>query len=529
MKFKLYFQSVRNYNLFFLFCCTLFCTKSNAQHPVGIFDDQVDIGNPKIKGSSSYDEKLQSYDLAGGGYNIWFNRDEFHFLYKKMSGDFILTADFEFTGDTVGAVGHRKIGWMIRESLDEGAASINSCKHIDNLIVLQWRPYRGMFMRDPEDELFYSKKGGQTIQLQRRGKLVTMKIAHPGEPLQLVGAHEMADMKDEVLAGIYILSHDSNAIAHAKVWNVRIDKPVIHPYTSNPHVVNVSGNDVLGSRLEILDVANGNRQVIHESPGRFEAPNWMPDGKKLLFNEGGFLYTIPITGGTPEKLNTGEVTRNNNDHAISFDGKMLALSSSREGLPGGGSTVYTVPLSGGNPRLITEGTPSYLHGWNPNGKEVAIVAKRNGETVYNIYKVSLNDRKETALTSNKATHVDGPEYSPDGKYIYYNANISGTMQIWRMKPDGSGKEQLTFEEYHNWFPHISPDGNSMVFISFPPDIDPDAHPSYKEVMLRVMKLSSPGAPKVVAYLYGGQGTINVPSWSPDSRYLAFVSNSEKAK
>lgn len=529
MKYKSYIHSILNYRFIFLICSTLFFNRSIAQHPVGIFDDHTDIGNPKLHGSATYNEETQTYDLAGGGYNIWFNRDEFQFVYKKISGDFILTADFDFTGDTVGAVGHRKIGWMIRESTDEGAASINSCKHIDQLVVLQWRPYRGMFMRDPEDELFYSKRGGQTIQLQRIGKVVTMKIAHPGEPLQLVGSHVMEDMKDTVLAGIYILSHDSNAMAYAKVWNVRIDKPVMHPYTSNPHIVNDPGNDVLGSRLEILNIADGSRKVIHESAGKFEAPNWMPGGKKLLFNEGGSLYTIPVSGGTPEKLNTGAVARNNNDHAISFDGKMLAISSHRDSLPGGGSTVYAVPLTGGDPRLITDETPSYLHGWNPNGKEIAIVAQRNGSGIYNLYKVSLKDKKETALTSNKTGHVDGPEYSPDGKYIYYNANVSGTMQIWRMRPDGSGREQLTFDEYHNWFPHISPDGNWMVFISFPPDIDPDSHPSYKEVMLRVMKLTSPGAPKVVAYLYGGQGTINVPSWSPDSKYLAFVSNSEKAK
>lgn len=500
-----------------------------AQHSIGIFDDHADIGNPKLKGNASYDASTQTYNLTGAGSNIWFNRDEFHFLYKKISGDFILTADFDFTGDTAKAAGHRKIGWMIRESLDEGAASMNACKHIDGLTVLQWRPYRGMFMRDPEDELFYAKKGGQTIQLQRIGKLITMKIAHPGEPLQLVGSHVMEDMKDEVLAGVYILSHDSNQIAQAKIWNVRIDKPVFHPYTSNPHVVATDSHDVLGSRLEIVDIADGKRMVIHESKGTFEAPNWMPDGKKLLFNEGGSLYTIPIEGGTPEKLNTGSINTSNNDHLISFDGKMLAISSQRKGLPGGGSTVYTLPLTGGEPRLITEQTPSYLHGWNPNGKEVAIVAQRNGSKVYNLYKVSLKDNKETAVTSNTTGHVDGPEYSPDGKYIYYNANVSGTMQVWRMKVDGTAKEQLTFDEYHNWFPHISPDGNWMVFISFPGDIDPDSHPSYKEVTLRLMKLTSPGAPKVIAHLFGGQGTLNVNSWSPDSKHIAFVSNSEKYK
>ena len=525
MRYKLTHRRMRySFILFFL----LISNKNMAQHPIGIFDDHADIGNPKLAGTASYNASTQTYHLSGAGSNIWFNRDEFHFLYKKINGDFILTADFDFTGDTTHAAGHRKIGWMIRESLDEGAASMNACKHIDGLTVLQWRPFRGMFMRDPEDELFYAKKGGQTIQLQRIGKLITMKIAHPGEPLQLVGAHVMEDMKDEVLAGLYILSHDSNQVAQAKIWNVRIDKPVFHPYTSNPHVVAASSQDVLGSRLEILDITDGKRMVIHESVGTFEAPNWMPDGKKLLFNEGGSLYTIPIQGGTPEKLNTGTINTINNDHLISLDGKMLAISSGRKGLPGGGSTVYTLPLTGGEPRLITQQTPSYLHGWNPNGKEVAIVAKRNDSKVYNLYKVLLKDGQETAVTNNTTGHVDGPEYSPDGKYIYYNANASGTMQVWRMKTDGTAKEQLTFDEYNNWFPHISPDGNSMVFISFSADIDPDGHPSYKEVTLRLMKLTSPGAPKVIAHLFGGQGTLNVNSWSPDSRHIAFVSNSEKS-
>ncbi|MEP6948935.1 MAG: hypothetical protein ABI863_06665 [Ginsengibacter sp.] len=519
----------RVFGFIFLLFGVLVWDGSFAQHPVGIFEDHMDIGNPKLHGSASYDEATQVYNITGAGSNIWFNRDEFQFVYKKMKGDFTLTADFAFTGDTAGAVGHRKIGWMIRESTDEGAASANSCIHIDGLVVLQWRPYKGMFMRDPEEERFYPKQGGQTIQLERIGKTITMRIAHPGEPLQFVGSCETDALNGEVLAGIYILAHDSNAIASAKVWNVRIDKPVIHEYTSNPHAIIPPVSDVFGCRLETVDIANGSRKVIRETSTRFEAPNWMPDGKKLLFNEGGTIYTIPIEGGTPEKLNTGSIFNNNNDHVISFNGKMLGISSHREGLPDGGSTVYTLPLSGGEPRLITDNTPSYLHGWNPNGKEIAIVAKRNGATIYNLYKVSLADRKETQLTFNTKGHVDGPEYSPDGKYIYYNANVSGSMQIWRMKPDGSGKEQLTFDEYHNWFPHISPDGKWMVFISFQPDIDPNEHPAYKRVMLRLMPLTTPGAPKVLAYLYGGQGTLNTPSWSPDSKFVAFVSNSEPVK
>jgi Tol biopolymer transport system component len=500
-----------------------------AQHPLGVFDNHEDIGNPKLAGSANYDESSQSYELSGAGSNIWFNRDEFHFLYKKLRGDFCLTADFAFSGDNAGANEHRKIGWMIRQSTDESSASSNATIHYNGLVVLQWRPYRGMYMRDPEEERFYPKKGGQTVQLERVGKTITMRIAHPGEPLQLVGSYLADGLDSEVLAGVYVCSHDSNTVAHLRVWNVRIDKPVIHEYSSNPNAKIAPANEVFASRLEIVDVADGKRKVIREAPVRFEAPNWTPDGKKLLYNEAGSLFTISMDGGEPTKLNTGDVNRNNNDHMISFDGKMLGISSHREGLPGYGSTVYILPLSGGNPEMITEKTPSYLHGWNPNGKELVFVGQRNGSKVFNLYKVSINDKKEIPLTSNTSGHVDGPEFSPDGKYIYYNANATGSMQIWRMKPDSTGKEQLTFDGYHNWFPHISPDGKWMVFISFHDNIDPDSHPANKPVMLRIMPLNGPGGPRVLAYLYGGQGTINAPSWSPDSKRLAFVSNSVPVK
>ncbi|MEP7107122.1 MAG: hypothetical protein ABI760_04055 [Ferruginibacter sp.] len=494
---------------------------------IGIFDKSADIGKPKNAGSARYDEVSQSYYLKGSGYNIWFNRDEFQYLYKKISGDFILTANFEFLGEK--GNGHRKIGWMIRESLDEGAASYNAVTHGDGLVVLQWRPLRGAYMRDPEEEIFFAKKFVfQTIQMERIGKMITMRVASWGEPLQDVGSTPMYNMRDSVFVGLYISSHDSDKVDEVKIWNVRIDKPVNNRYSPNPQTVLPPVQGVLGCRLETMNVFDGFRKVIHESTGRFEAPNWMPDGKKLLFNEKGSIYTIPVEGGTPEKINTGLADNINNDHGISFNGKMLAISHQRAGLPGGGSTVYTLPLTGGDPKLITEQTPSYWHGWAPNGKEVAVVGQRNGSKIYNLYKVSTDNGAETALTNNTQGHVDGPEYSPDGKFIYYNANPTGTMQIWRMKPDGTLNEQLTFDERHNWFPHISPDGRWMVYISFPNDIEPNGHPSYKKVTLNLMPVAG-GAPRVIAYLYGGQGTLNVNSWSPDSKQIAFVSNSEKSQ
>lgn len=238
----------------------------------------------------------------------------------------------------------------------------------------------------------------------------------------------------------------------------------------------------------------------------------------------GLLYTIPRDGGEIEKVNTGSANRLNNDHCISFDGKMLGISHD----DGKGSNVFILPIEGGIPKAVTSEAPSYLHGWAPNNKEVVYVAQRDGSEIYNIYKKLIKGGKEVKLTDKKKReHVDGCEYSPNGKYIYYNGSKNGgTMQLWRMKPDGSEKEQLTFDEYNDWFPHISPDGKWIAFISFEPDIELNSHPSYKQVMLRLMPVSG-GAPRVIAYLYGGQGTINVNSWSPDSKHISFVSNSGK--
>jgi Tol biopolymer transport system component len=501
---------------FCFFVLSVFITSVSfaQQNDLDVFQFSADIGNPELKGSTKYNATSQTYIIKGSGYNVWFNRDEFQYAYKKINGDFILTANFEFAGK--GKDPHRKTGWMVRESTDEDAASINAVVHGDGLTSLQWRGSKGAQMRDPEDEISFPKKNCGIIQLERAGNVLTMRVANWGEPLQIVGSQRMENLPDSVLAGLFVSAHDSTVIEEVKVWNVRIDKPVTTAY-------NPDQDGWLGCRLEIINISDGIRKVIMQSPTRFEAPNWMPDGKKLLYNEGGALYTIPVTGGVPEKLNTDTVKRNNNDHGISFNGKLLAISSHRQGLTGGGSTVYVLPLEGGKPKLITQQTPSYWHGWHPNNKEVVFVGQRGGSNIYNLYKAAIADGKETQLSFNTTGHVDGPEYSPDGKYIYYNANPTGTMQIWRMKADGKEKEQITFDEYNNWFPHLSPDGKWMVFISFPPDIDPDSHPSYKRVTLRLMPVSG-GAPKVIAYLYGGQGTINVPSWSPDSKQFAFVSN-----
>lgn len=497
-----------------LLCFCLSHVSTAQENPVGIFQYNTDIGNPKNTGSGSYDNVTQTYTIKGAGYNIWGQRDEHRYLYNKLKGDFIATGNFEFEG--VNEV-HRKIGWMARASKADNAVMVGGFLHGDGLTAGQWRERKGAEMQSPHDKVVAAKRFYQIIQLERRGNTFIVRAAHPGEPFEEISSKVLEFMPEEVLVGIVIGSHDEDVIETAKVWNVRMDQPVADTYDAY-----VEGP--IGCRMETMNVFDGIRKVIFEKNDRFEAPNWMPDGKKLLFNMNGLLFKIPRNGGEIEKVNTGSANRLNNDHCISFDGKMLGISHD----DGKGSKVFILPIEGGEPKAVTTEAPSYLHGWAPNNKEVVYVAQRDGSEIYNIYKKLIKGGKEVKLTDNqKHEHVDGCEYSPNGKYIYYNGSKNGgTMQLWRMKPDGSEKEQLTFDEYNDWFPHISPDGKWIAFISFEPDIELNSHPSYKQVMLRLMPVSG-GAPRVIAYMFGGQGTINVNSWSPDSKQISFVSNSGK--
>jgi len=263
--------------------------------------------------------------------------------------------------------------------------------------------------------------------------------------------------------------------------------------------------------------------VIYYAPGRFEAPNWARDGSYFLFNRNGHLEKLNVTDGAPEIIDTGGQNRLNNDHGLSPDGTQLAISDNSqatkttEGNPSHDSLVYVVGSSGGTPRQITKNAPSYWHGWSPDGQTLAFVGQRNGE--FDIYAIPVSGGDERRLTTAKGLD-DGPEYSPDGHYIYFNSERTGHMQIWRMKSDGSGQEQVFSDDYNDWFPHISPDGKWMVFLTYQRDVT--GHPENKNVMLQLMNLENQKI-AVLANLFGGQGTINVPSWSPDSKSLAFTS------
>jgi WD40 repeat protein len=478
-------------------------------NPLGDFDGDTDVGGPKLAGSATYDTATQEYTLTGAGTNMWFGGDQFHFLWKKMKGDFILRARIEFVGK--GAISHRKVGWMIRKTLDGGSPYADAAVHGNGLTALQFR--RGI---GSNTEQFWLSTNADVIQFERRGQSYIFSAARSGEPLASATLPEF-NLGDEVYAGLFICSHDGDVLEKAVFRDVRIIRP--------PKDGFVPYHDYIGSVLQILDIESGKLEQIYRSDQPFEAPNWTRDGSALIYNisgraEGwGHLCRFDLATRTPSILNTGPANRNNNDHVLSFDGTMLGISDQTSGK----SLVSTVPVGGGTPTQITSTGPSYCHGWSPDGKFLVFTGGRNGK--FDIYKIASDGSgSEIRLTDAEGLN-DGPEYTPDGKYIYFNSSRTGRMQIWRMKPDGQEQEQVTRDDYNNWFPHISPDGKWIAFVTFGPEIDPKDHPYYKQIYIRLMPVEA-GSPKVIAYVFGGQGTMNVPSWSPDSKRIAFVSNTQ---
>ncbi|WP_424767542.1 TolB family protein [Paenibacillus sp. sgz302251] len=273
------------------------------------------------------------------------------------------------------------------------------------------------------------------------------------------------------------------------------------------------------SFLETVDTNTGARSVLAEFDGLIEAPNWTKDGKRLIYNSGGLLYSFDLASRESIVINSGYANRCNNDHVLSPDNTHIAVSHHTQ--EDGQSRIYVFPLAGGGqPTLITAMAPSYLHGWSPDSGTLSYCAERNGQ--YNIYTIPANGGIEKQLTDSPGLD-DGSEYSPDGRHIWFNSTRTGMMQVWRMNADGSEQTQMTFEESNSWFPHVSPDGESVAFLAYQKgDVAPDDHPANKNVEIRLMA-SKGGEYRTLVELFGGQGTINVNSWSPDSRQLAFVS------
>jgi TolB protein len=465
---------------------------------LGIFESHQDVGTVLHAGSAEYDSVRKTYTVSGSGENMWFGIDDFHFAWKKVSGDVALTADIAFIGS--GGNPHRKGVLMIRQSLDGNSASVDLAVHGSGLTSLQYRSSTGADAHEVQSNL----SAPRTVRIEKRGDFIYAFVAGKDGKLQPAGAATRLALTGEFYVGIGVCAHDKDAVEKAVFSNV--DLKQLPP---------ASGKRVLVSALETITIASTDRHVEYVAAAHFEAPNWSRDGSFLIFNHEGTIGRLALGGGEPALISTAPQIHCNNDHGISPDGRFLAISDqSRED---GKSRIYIVPLSGGAPKQVTGNAPSYWHGWSPDGKTIAFTGERGGN--FDIYSIPAAGGNETRLTT-AAGLDDGPEYSPDGAYIYFNSERTGHMQIWRMKADGSGQEQVTFDDSNDWFPHISPNGQWMVFLAYEKGVT--GHPPDKEVELRLMSLKDKQV-HVLAKLFGGQGTINVPSWSPDSLRLAFVS------
>lgn len=276
---------------------------------------------------------------------------------------------------------------------------------------------------------------------------------------------------------------------------------------------------MMKSVLSIFDIETGLSETALSLKKHIEAPNWTPDGANLIVNGGGRLYRVPMHAPELQLIDTGFAVELNNDHGISPDGKLLVISDRTRTE---GSCIYILPIEGGEPERITQNIPSYWHGWSPDGKVLAYAARRRDN--FQIYTCPVAGGEETQLTLD-FLHCDGPDYTPDGNWIWFNGEHSeGDVQLWRIRPDGRDLQQMTNDKRVNWFPHPSPDGNHLVYLSYEPGTW--GHPANRQVELRLIpigdEVGATPSPRILNTFVGGQGTINVPSWAPDSRRFAYV-------
>ena len=382
-------------------------SRTTTGQGLGEFEAHGDVGQVKTAGTVAYDTDTGAYTLTGSGTNMWAGSDEFFFVWKKMRGDLILSADAEFPGE--GVEPHRKLGWMIRASLDTDSPYVDIARHGDGLTSLQFRRDKGA----ETEQIVAEITAADVLQLERRGRRYVMSVARRGDTFETAELTDI-ELPDEVYVGLFICAHNPDVVETGRFTNVRVTVPAPDDFT--PY------RDYYGSRLEIMDVDTGLRRVVHTETDSLQAPNWTRDGKALIYNRNGALYRFDIATGAVSKIDTGFATDNNNDHVISFDGTQLAISDQSDG-HGGVSQVFTVPIGGGVPKLVTKQGPSYFHGWSPDGRWLVYTGGRDG--AWDIYKIRSNGSgDEIRLTDNEALD-DGPEFSPDGKWIYFNSTRGG--------------------------------------------------------------------------------------------------------
>jgi WD40 repeat protein len=424
------------------------------------------------------------------------------FAFRKIYGDFILTVQLKNQKHT-----DQSFYGLQINAVDSALSFKTKLDQQSNLIIELLQGAKSAYLsRDGQ------VKNPDIFQIEQVGVELTFSAANYGKPLKVIARYTLPKVQN-MNVGVYreFTAGDKNLL---EMRNLRWVIPAWKGFIPYHHY--------LGSRLEILDVVTGERKVIYETAAPIEAPNWTSDGDTIIYNSAGRVYKLYLPTKKVSLFSTGFEVKNNNDHIISYKSKVLGITHMEKAVVDNWH-VYKLPINGGEPVQLTFKSPSYLHGWSPDGRYILYTSRRNNQ--FEIYRGNSDGTGEELQLTNNESMDDGSEYTPDGKYIYFNSSRSGAMRLWRMDADGKNPKQITHDNFNDWFPHISPDGKHILFLSYLPDVEPDLHPYYKPVYLRMLPIGG-GEPKVVAYLYGGQGTINVPSWSPDGRYVAFVSNSQ---
>ncbi len=491
------------------FIATSIAPAQTAGNPLGVFESQSDVGSVVPPGVATYDSATGVYTIRSAGANLWVNVDAFHFIWKKVSGDVSLTADIKLADAGPTASPHRKALLMFRQTLDSDAMYADAAIHGSGETALQYRRNKG----DTTQDIAFNIGAPERLRLEKRGDTITLFLSAHGEPLHQVGASIRLHFDGDFYAGLGVCAHNPNAIEQATFAHVEL-QPLTAPATP--------ATTALFSTLQTIAVDNSARMafVIQTGKGQMEAPNWSRDGKTLIFDRAGKLWSVPAAEGdgsiaeaTP--IDIGSASDCTGSHGLSPDGKGLAMTCTTPNHPG--RRVYIVPETGGAPRMVTTNPNSYFHSWSPDGKTILFTRPSNG--TLNIFAISPDGGAETALTAGTGVS-DDPDFSADGKWIYFNSDRAGGMQIWRMHPDGSQPEQVTFDEKHNWTAHPSPDGKSILILSY--DKDVTAHAANKDVTLRIINVAD-GKIRDLVQIVGGSGTDNVPNWAPDGAHFAFVS------
>ncbi len=480
-----------------------------AGNSLGIFENQSDVGRVAPPGTATFDAATGVYTIRSAGEDLWANVDEFHFVWKKVSGDMSLTADVKVAAGSAISHPHRKALLMFRQTLDSDASFAVAAIHGSGETALQYRRAKGDMMQT----ILFNIGAPERMRLQKRGDTITLFLSMHGERLHQAGASTKLHFDGTFYAGLGMCARKKDTVEQATFAHVEMQPlnapaaPAAMELYSTLHTIALDPNVPMDF-------------VIQTGKGQMEAPNWSRDGKTLIFDRAGKLWSVPADEGEgrfseARPIDIGNATDCTGSHGLSPDGKWLAITCTTPNQPG--RHVYIVPAMGGTPRLVTANPDSYFHSWSPDGKTILFTRLSQGRL--RIYSIAADGGQETALTSGTGVS-DAPDYSSDGQWIYFNSDRAGGMQIWRMRPDGSQPEQVTFDERPNWTPHPSPDGKSILILSY--DKDVAGHLANTDVTLRILNVRS-GKIRDLVRIVGGAGSDNVPNWAPDSVHFAFVS------